>query len=131
MTPMTTRFADADGSVTGQLIDHYEARARGGTGTIIVELSSPHPSGAHRRREVGIHSDRYIGGLSRLAERVHRHGALVGIQIGHAGAHARPDVTGYPAVAPSSIPHTVHETDIRKVRPRPLTKDEIDECIGW
>jgi len=131
MTPMTTRFADADGSVTGQLIAHYEARARGGTGTIIVELSSPHPSGAHRRREVGIHSDRYIGGLSRLAERVHRHGALVGIQIGHAGAHARPDVTGYPAVAPSSTPHTVHETDIRKVRPRPLAKDEIEECVGW
>jgi len=129
MAPMTTRYAAPDGSVTEQLIRHYEARARGGVGLVMVELASPVASGAHRRRELGVHDDRFIPGLRRLTDRIHAHGAVCGIQIGHAGAHARPDVTGAVAVAPSDVAHVVRERDQRRVEPRPLDVGEIEELV--
>ena len=131
MAPMTTRLAAPDGGVTDELVAYYEARARGGVGLILVELSSPHPSGVHRRSELGIHNDRFVGGLTRLVQALHRHGARVGIQIGHAGAHARSDVTGFEAVAPDSVPHRVQEGDTRTVRPRPLTIAELGTVTEW
>lgn len=131
MAPMTTRLGTAYGYVTEELIAYYEARARGGVGLVTIELASPHPSGAHRRGELGIYDDRYLDGLSRLVERVHAHGARISLQVGHAGAHARPDVTGWPAVAPSSVPHVVQEGDVQVVRPRPLSKGQIAEIVGW
>jgi 2,4-dienoyl-CoA reductase-like NADH-dependent reductase (Old Yellow Enzyme family) len=129
MGPMTTRLAGSDGQVTDEFIEFYAARARGGVGLIIVELSSPHPGGSHRRGEVGIYSDKFLPGLTQLANKIKEHGACASVQIGHAGAHARPDVTGYEAVGPSDVPHSVLEGDVLVVHPRPLTVDEIRELV--
>jgi 2,4-dienoyl-CoA reductase-like NADH-dependent reductase (Old Yellow Enzyme family) len=131
LAPMTTRLADEQGFVTDDLIAYYEARARAGVGLITLELSSPHPSGAHRRRELGIHDDAHLDGLSRLVERVHAHNARISVQIGHAGAHARPDVTGWPAISPSGVSHVVKEGSAAIVRPRTLLKDEIPRVVAW
>ncbi len=131
MPAMTTRLAAADGSVTDDLIAYYEARARGGVGLITLELSSPHPSGKHRRNELGVYDDCYEEGLRRLVGRLQEHGTKVSIQIGHAGSHARPDVTGTEAIAPSTVPHPVQEGDHKTVRPRALTTEEIQDVVGW
>ena len=37
MAPMATGFGSIGGEVTDKLISHYETRARGGVGTVIVE----------------------------------------------------------------------------------------------
>jgi 2,4-dienoyl-CoA reductase-like NADH-dependent reductase (Old Yellow Enzyme family) len=129
MPAMTTRLAAEDGTVTEALVAHYEARARGGTGLVTLELCSPDPGGRHRRRELGIFDDRFVPGLRGLVERVKQHGARISIQIGHAGAHARPDVTGAPAVAPSTVPHPVQEGDFQVVTPRALEVSEIREIV--
>lgn len=129
MAPMTTRLAGEDGRVTDELIEYYVARARGGVGLITVELSSPHPSGCHRRREVGVWGDQFLPGLKKLTAKIKEHGACASIQIGHAGSHARPDVTGLPAVAPSDVPHKVQEGDVQIVNPKPLTFVEIRELV--
>ncbi len=126
LTAMTTRLASKEGFVTEDLIQYYEMRAKGGAGIVTVELSSPLPSGAHRRSELGIHDDAYAPGLSELTRRIKAAGARASIQIGHAGAHARPDVTGMAAVAPSDVPHWVREGDTVKVVPRALTRTEMD-----
>jgi 2,4-dienoyl-CoA reductase-like NADH-dependent reductase (Old Yellow Enzyme family) len=129
MPAMTTRLAAEDGVVTEALTAHYETRAQGGVGLVTVELCSPDPGGRHRRREVGIFDDRFVPGLRGLVERVKRHGARISIQIGHAGAHARPDVTGAPAVAPSTVPHPVQEGDFQLVTPRALEVGEIQQIV--
>lgn len=123
MAPMTTRLATPEGVVTPELVEHYVARARGGAGLITVELASPTIDGMHRAREVGVHSDRYLDGLRSLTDAIHTAGSLCSIQLGHAGAHARPDVTGHQAVAPSNVPHFVWEGDTQRVDPNPL--DEV------
>ncbi|MFQ5897280.1 MAG: FAD-dependent oxidoreductase [Candidatus Methylomirabilia bacterium] len=129
MPAMTTRLAAPDGAVTPELIQYYLARAAGGTGLITVEMCSPHPAGRHRARELGISDDRFLPGLLDLTAQLEAAGARTAIQIGHAGGHTRPDVTGYPPVAPSALPHVVQEVDTRTVVPEALTGDEIQALV--
>src|SRR6202163_428848 len=110
MPPMTTRLADAEGHVTDATIAYYMARVRGGVGLITVEMASPERAGRHRRRELGIYDDRFLPGLTRLADEIHRGGARASIQLGHGGGHTRVDVCGETPIAPSAIPHPVYET---------------------
>ena len=89
MPAMTTRTADEEGHVTDDTMAYYLARARGGVGLITVEMASPERVGRHRRREVGIYDDRFLPGLTRLVDAVHRAGSKASIQLGHGGGHTR------------------------------------------
>jgi len=129
MPPMTTRQAAADGSVTKELIAYYMARAEGGTGLITVEMAAPDPAGRHRAGELGLTEERFVSGLRSLTTQLHQAGAAVAIQIGHAGGHTRQDVTGYPPVAPSAIPHVVQEQDTRTIVPEALTREGIRSVV--
>src|SRR5262245_5134949 len=130
MPPMTTRTADADGYVTDDTLAYYLARARGGTGLITVEMASPEKAGRHRRHEVGIYDDRFVPGLSRLVERLHRAGSRVSIQLGHGGGHTRVDICGETPIAPSAIPHPVYETRFEVIVPEEMSKARIEQAIA-
>ena len=93
------------------------ARVRGGTGLITVEMASPEKAGRHRRREVGIYDDRFLPGLTRLVNEIHRGGAKASIQLGHGGGHTRIDICGETPIAPSAIPHPVYETTFETIVP--------------
>ncbi len=129
MPPMTTRTADDEGFVTEDSIAYYMARVRGGTGLITVEMASPEKVGRHRRREVGIYDDRFLPGLKRLVDEIHRGGAKASIQLGHAGGHTRIDICGETPIAPSAIPHPVYETTFETIIPEEMTKERIAETI--
>jgi 2,4-dienoyl-CoA reductase-like NADH-dependent reductase (Old Yellow Enzyme family) len=75
MPAMTTRTADEEGYVTDDTIAYYLARAQGGVGLITVEMASPERAGRHRRREVGLYDDRFLPGLTRLVDEIHRAGS--------------------------------------------------------
>jgi 2,4-dienoyl-CoA reductase-like NADH-dependent reductase (Old Yellow Enzyme family) len=57
-------------------------------------MASPERAGRHRRRELGIYDDRFLPGLARLADAIHRGGAKASIQLGHGGVHTRCDICG-------------------------------------
>jgi 2,4-dienoyl-CoA reductase-like NADH-dependent reductase (Old Yellow Enzyme family) len=103
MPPMTTRTADAEGFVTDDTMAYYLARARGGVGLITVEMASPEKAGRHRRHEIGIYDDRFLPGLTRLVDAIHRAGSKASIQLGHGGGHTRRDICGETPIAPSTI----------------------------
>lgn len=108
--------AGEDGMVTQDHILHYEARAKGGTGLIIVEAAAIAPEGRLSHDQLGIWSHEHIPGLRRIAQVCHEHGAVVMIQIHHAGLKATSEVTKMP-VAPS----------VDEDKPsRELTLDEMD-----
>ena len=130
MPPMTTRTADDEGFVTEDCIAYYLTRVRGGTGLITVEMASPEKVGRHRRREIGIYDDRFIPGLKRLVDAIHRGGAKASIQLGHAGGHTRIDICGETPIAPSAIPHPVYETTFETIVPQEMTKARIQETIA-
>ena len=130
MPPMTTRTADDEGFITDASVAYYMARVRGGTGLITVEMASPEKAGRHRRREVGIYDDRFLPGLTRLVDEIHRGGAKASIQLGHGGGHTRIDICGETPIAPSAIPHPVYETTLETIIPAEMTKPRIDAAVA-
>jgi 2,4-dienoyl-CoA reductase-like NADH-dependent reductase (Old Yellow Enzyme family) len=130
MPPMTTRTADEEGHVTDDIIAYYLARARGGVGLITVEMASPEKAGRHRRREVGIYDDRFLPGLTRLVDEIHRAGSKASIQLGHGGGHTRRDICGETPIAPSAIPHPVYETTLETIIPEEMTAARIEAAVA-
>ncbi|MBE0480350.1 MAG: FAD-dependent oxidoreductase [Dehalococcoidia bacterium] len=124
MGPMVRNYATEDGFVTGQLVDHYTTHARGGAGLIIVEATFVDPAGRGFHRQLGIHSDRCLPGLNRLAEAIKEWGARAAIQLHHAGRQTSPEVTGMQVVAPSSVPCPVSMSI-----PRELTTQDVMELV--
>jgi 2,4-dienoyl-CoA reductase-like NADH-dependent reductase (Old Yellow Enzyme family) len=130
MAPMTTRLADDEGFVTDEAVGYYMARVRGGVGLITVEMASPTRAGRHRRRELGIHDDRFLPGLRWLATSIHGGGACASIQLGHGGGHTRADICGETPVAPSAIRHRVFEVTDGTVIPKEMTQADIDFTVA-
>src|SRR5215813_4311388 len=130
MPPMTTRTADDEGFVTDATLAYYLARVRGGVGLITVEMAAPERAGRHRRRELGIYDDRFLPGLTRLVDAIHRGGARASIQLGHGGGHTRIDICGETPIAPSAIPHPVYEVTFETIIPKEMTAADIQATIA-
>ena len=122
MAPMGANFEAVDGSVTEALIDYFEARARGEVGLIISPFTMVNKE--QRMGTLGIFSDRFIPGMSRLSERVQSFGAKFLLQIAHPGGKAMREFTGKRPVAPSGI-----HSPIYPELPRELTREEIEKLI--
>ncbi|UCD83281.1 MAG: FAD-dependent oxidoreductase [Deltaproteobacteria bacterium] len=106
----------------------YGKRAAGGTGLIISEILIVSPEGGPGGGDVcRIWDDKYIPGVRRLVDEVHRHGAKIAIQIAHQGGQTfhKVHVDGkvYEPVAPSSVWY------ISGSQPKELTLDEIKRLV--
>jgi 2,4-dienoyl-CoA reductase-like NADH-dependent reductase (Old Yellow Enzyme family) len=122
---MTTRGADAEGFVTDDTLAYYQARVNGGVGLITVEMASPEKAGRHRHHELGIYDDRFLPGLAKLVDMIHRGGVKASIQLGHGGGHTRRDICGEAPIAPSAIPHPVFEVTFETIVPEEMTTARI------
>ena len=122
MAPMTTNYAELDGSVTTRLCEYLAARGQGGFSLIITENMGVHPSGRVMPRMVMADEDRHIAGLARMAEAIHATGATAIAQISHCGRQTKSKFTGMPLVAPSPIP-----CPLNREMPRALALEEIGE----
>jgi 2,4-dienoyl-CoA reductase-like NADH-dependent reductase (Old Yellow Enzyme family)/thioredoxin reductase len=104
MPPMGTNMA-VDGYVNRKILDHYEARARGGAGLIIVEVTCiDSPAGKNTASMLMLDDDKYIAGIAELVKTIHKHNAKAVLQISHTGRGARQEITGVQPVAPSPVP---------------------------
>ena len=84
MAPMGNSLADGDGYVTEAMLDYYRARARGGVGLIITQLTSV-SSDDMMPYSLAIYDDKFMPGMRRLVEAIHEQGAKVSIQLMHPG----------------------------------------------
>jgi 2,4-dienoyl-CoA reductase-like NADH-dependent reductase (Old Yellow Enzyme family) len=125
MTPMGTNFGEQTGEMSFLHINYYELRAKGGTGLLMVENASVFsPQGSNGTTQLRIDQDNYIPRLFLLCEKVHKHGACIGVQINHAGASAISSRIGMQPVSSSDVP----SKEGGEV-PRPLEKEEIYEIV--
>ncbi len=86
MAPMLMDFGQFDGRTTDQLMNYYEERAKGGTGLIITEITRVNDrTGASAFAQLGMSHDYQIEGMSELANRIHKHGAKLFVQLHHPG----------------------------------------------
>lgn len=124
---MVTDMGGTGGYVTEQLLRYYEERARGGVGLVIVEATSVAPSGRSFVHGLDISDDRFIPGLRRLTDCVHRHGARIAIQLQHGGRAANPALSGMPRRIVSLIPGVTDPNNSLV-----LEVDELQELAnGW
>lgn len=86
MAPMLMGFGRLDGKPTEKMLDYYEARAKGGAGLIITEITRVNDkTGAAAFAQLSVSSDEQIAPLSELAQRIHNHGAKLFVQLHHPG----------------------------------------------
>ena len=92
MPAMDQNLCDAQGMLTEANIAHYEQRAEGGVGLLIIETSAvSYPAGAASRHQPNVKSDECIDRFAELAKRCHAHGSKVVVQICHHGKTALVD----------------------------------------
>jgi 2,4-dienoyl-CoA reductase (NADPH2) len=127
MCPMGDNLAHDDGTVSANQAAYYEARARGGAALLLVgSVSVAYPDTATDARQTAGSDDRFVPGLAELAERVHRHGALVAAQLVHNGQIALMAVaTGVPMLVPS-VPKPPHPDRISAM----VTEQEM-AALTW
>lgn len=123
MPPISTNLADK-GYVTDELVEHYAARAKGGVGLIITEVTTVEPTYIYLPGDMSICDDSYIPGWKKLTDAVHKYGAKILPQLFHPAYMAFP-IPGTPQlIAPSNVgPYYAKEA------PRAVTIEELKVII--
>jgi len=116
-----------DGTVNAALVAYQEARARGGVGLIVLQVSGVHETARYTNHVLMATDDRCIPGYREVAEAVHRHGAVLFGQLFHPGREMAEADGGLLCVAyaPSAVPN-----ERFRVMPRPLTQAMIDSIVS-
>ena len=115
-----------DGSVNAALVAYQEARARGGVGLIVLQVSGVHETARYTNHVLMATDDGSIAGYRMVAEAVHRFGTVLFAQLFHPGREIAEADGGLLSVAyaPSSVPNERFH-----VMPRPLKQGMIDAIV--
>ena len=148
MAPMGSNFAETDGTCGERIQAYYEARAKGGAGLLTMGVCSiAYPHGTGEPFQVGVSRDDFIPGLAGVAERVHRHGAKIAMQLQHSGKTSALDraqgreiwVPSIPKMTKNDIMSAITPEELatfigigpHPVRMRVMDKADIDQMVEW
>ena len=106
LCPMGLLFGNDDGTVSDNEAAFYAARARGGAALLLVgTVCVGYPEGTNHPRMPGASDDRFVPGMRRLAQGVHRHGAKVAARLNYMGTYSFIDVEqGRGRLVPYELP---------------------------
>jgi 2,4-dienoyl-CoA reductase-like NADH-dependent reductase (Old Yellow Enzyme family)/thioredoxin reductase len=115
-----------DGMVNAALVAYQEARARGGVGLIVLQVSGVHETARYTNHVLMATDDSSIAGYRAVASAVHRFGTVLFGQLFHPGREIAEADGGLLSVAyaPSSVPN-----ERFRVMPRPLSRTMIDAIV--
>ncbi len=135
LAPMC-QYSATDGVPDDWHLVHLGARATGGFGLLLTEASAVVPEGRISPQDAGIWNDEQMEAWRRIVDFVHDQGAVIGMQLAHAGRKAstyRPwaessgtvpeEDGGWATSAPSAIPFPGYAD------PRELSLEEIDGVV--
>lgn len=142
VSPMA-QYSAVDGRVWDDHLVHLGARAMGGAGLVMVEMTAPSADGRITHGCPGLWNDSQMQDFQRITDWVHaRSDAKIGIQIGHAGpkgSTCRPwqgagmdqplpadsDEGNWPLIAASPLPYLPHG-DV----PCAMTRTDMDRVTA-
>ena len=126
MPAMGCSLAQADGTAGEQIIRYYQARARGGAGLIITEITRIDDiTGVGTPCQLSVTDMKHIPGLVRLAEAVHAYDTKIFVQLHHPGNQtpARLLHGQQPVSASDVVCKTVGD------KPRALETAEVEQLV--
>ncbi len=88
MSPMSQRAAGEDGCANDWHLVHYGSRAVGGCGLVMVEDTAVAPLGRTSTEALGLYKRPQTEALRRIVAFCRAQGAVVGLQLAHAGRKA-------------------------------------------
>lgn len=102
MTAAEFSLGQTNGKPTERLMDYYEERAKGGVGLIIPGICRVNDmGGASTFTQLAMSHDWHIEPMREFADRIHRHGAKLAIQLHHPGRQGMASaINSLPAVIP-------------------------------
>ena len=125
MPAMETWSATPDGAVTDSTVAHYASRANGGVGLIITEMANPTPGCVTFPGELDISEDKFMPGMSRIADAIHAGGAKACLQLCHGGVFAHGGASKEPAFTPSGIgTFSLPDENLKE-----MTKEDIKQVV--
>lgn len=116
VSPMAT-YSATDGVPDDQHLTHLGARAQGGAGLVMTEMTSPCPQGRITPACTGLWNAAQEAGWQRIVNFTHHHTvAKIGLQLGHAGPKGATQVPwlgmdeplqqgAWPLIAASALPY--------------------------
>jgi len=120
-----TNFNYGDGFVADKEISYMEAQARGGAGMVTTQgaFTDPRGEGQGYVGMMGIWDDKFIPGLKKIADVIHKHDAKAVLQLMHCGR-----------VGGINLEYTVGPSEIKQRIPRfrepvEMTREQIKIAI--
>jgi len=110
-----------------ELIVYHEARARGGAGLIVTEITAVHDTAMFSHNLLMALNDECVAPYRALADRVHVHGTKLFAQLFHQGRELLSSTSGLipGAYAPSAVPNERFH-----IMPQPMPVDLIRDVIA-
>ena len=137
VSPMA-QYSAVDGQVTDWHLVHYGARATGGAGLLVTEMTCVSPEGRITLGCTGLWNDAQREGWTRIVEFVHDNSrAKICLQLGHAGRKGstqlgwqdadRPLASGnWQTMAPSALPYLAGVSET----PRAMQRADMDRVVA-
>jgi 2,4-dienoyl-CoA reductase (NADPH2) len=115
------------GHIQQKVIDSYEALAKGGAGLVTVGAA---PLGVPPGRGYKMDDDKYLPGMTRLAEAIRKYDCPAFLQMFHLGPMYPPHLTGLGGEALSASPLDKNELPVPHLAvPKELSIAEIEEIV--
>lgn len=126
MTAMGISLANFDGTASEEIIAYYAARAKGGCGLIINEVTRvDDATGVTEVRQLRVTDDKYIPSLKKLTDAVHAEGAKIFCQLHHPGRQTYSALNGVEKVVSASD----QACGVCQQPTRALTLDEVHDMV--
>lgn len=147
VSAMGVNLADKDGFCGDRIVAYHERQAEGGVGLIVMGVTGVGwPRGSNQPGQIAISDDKYMPGLKRVVDAVHKHGAKIAAQLHHGGLVAVEDkkygrplwVPSIPAPAQSDLGNGMlmeemmafHNPDEPPVQLQVMTQADINEAVA-
>ncbi|MHC5011987.1 MAG: bifunctional salicylyl-CoA 5-hydroxylase/oxidoreductase [Planctomycetota bacterium] len=150
VSPMC-QYSAVDGMPDDWHLVHLGARAMGGAGLVMTEMTNVSPEGRITYGCAGIYDDAHVDGWGRIVDFVHAHSeARIGMQLGHAGRKGSchlpwegddplSDDSAWPVLGPSAVafdtgwpvPRAMDRADMDRVRGQYEAATRRAEAAGF
>lgn len=117
---------DDHGTIGADLVAYHEARAAGGCGLIVLQVSGVHETARYTNHVLMATDDSSVPGYRAVAEAVHAHGSTIVAQLFHPG---REVMDGERGMAPRAVAPSDEPQERFKVVPEALSTETVKDII--